>query len=98
MKIISNILLILNPVCGFLIFASIFDGFWHHTYWWLIIPVLVLIVVYNIKLHCYAYRAEHAKYEEWEKEFSKTHEYLGEEWYYGSSIWRNKLTGKIIES
>lgn len=97
MKILSNILLILNPISGGLIIFSIIDGFWHGTYWWLLIPAFILIVVYNVKLHLYAYRVEHAKYDEWEKEFSKTHEYLGDEEFYGTPIWRNRETGKIID-
>ena len=91
LKILSNILLILNPIMGFGIFACIFTAGW----WLLLIPFLIVGIVYNLKFHFYVYSDEHKKYEEWRKEFSKTHDYLGLTWYYEEEVWRNKETGEI---
>ena len=91
MKILSNILLILNPIFGFSLFCIFF------TKYWFIFPIFIILIILNLKFHFYTHKDEIKKYEEWEKEFSKTHEYLGLTPYYEDQVWRNKETGKIIE-
>ena len=94
LKILSNILLIGNPVCGFFIFACLFGGGWHL----LLIPFLICAIVLNLKLHFYTHKEEHAKYEAWRKEFEKEWEYLGlTDDHYQDEVWRNRLTGEIKE-
>ncbi len=94
-KIISKLLLVLNPICGFLMIASIISG-----YWYLVFP-LILMVVLVIRFYFYTNRIEHlrqqSKYNSWRKEFEKTYEYLGITPYYEDEVWRNKLTGEITE-
>jgi len=47
---LTDILLILNPFCGFLIVTSVFYG-----YWYLVIP-LSIFAYYNMKLYFYLHR------------------------------------------
>ncbi len=94
-KIISKFLLILCPASGFFMVASLISG-----HWYFIFP-LILVVVLVLNFYFYTNRIEHLrgeiKYNRWKKEFSKTHEYLGITPYYEDEVWRNKLTGEIIE-
>ncbi len=94
-KIISKLLLVFNPICGFFIFASLFSGHWY------LAPIFIGLIILNFKFYFHSNRIEHArqqiKYEVWKKEFSKTHEYLGITPYYEDEVWRNKLTGEITE-
>ena len=89
-KIISNILLIGNPFCGFFFFAFLVTGHW------CIAPLFIGYIALTLKFHFHAYKDEHDAYDKWEKEFSKTHKYLGEEPYGGAYVWENKLTKELI--
>ena len=46
MKTLTSILLILNPIFGFLIFYSLWNGGWS----FLLIPILILLITLNLKL------------------------------------------------
>jgi len=95
LKILSCVLLALNPISGFLMVASLISG-----HWYFIFP-LILVVYLTLSFYFYMYRIEHArktiKYNRWREEFSKTHTYLGITPYYEDEVWQNKLTGEIIE-
>lgn len=95
LQILSCILLVLNPISGFLMFASIFTGHWYF------VPILISVIYFTLSFYFYMHRIEHArktiKYNRWKKEFSKTHTYLGITPYYEDEVWKNKLTGEIIE-
>lgn len=90
LKIISNILLIGNPFCGFFLFTSLISGYWYLS------PIFIGYIILTLKFHFYVYKDEHEAYDKWEKEFSKTHTYLGEEPYGGSYVWENKTTKKLV--
>lgn len=90
LKIISNILLVGNPFCGFFFFAFLVGEYWYIT------PLFIGYIVLTLKFHFYTHKEEHDAYDIWGKEFKKTHTYLGEEPYGGGYVWENKLTGKII--
>ena len=47
MKLLTNILLILNPISGFIMLASVMKG----GLYFLLIPFLILLVVMNFKLY-----------------------------------------------
>jgi len=88
MKVLSNILLIANPICGFLMFASFFSPYWF-LFW-----VFPIIIYYNLKLHFYAYRKEHEVYELWLEEFKKDYNYIGltAANYEIEQVWEHKIT------
>ena len=60
MKTLSSILLILNPICGFLMVGSIVIG----GYWWLSIFPLAFIV-YLIMI--FYFKTHKEEFEEWKK-------------------------------
>jgi hypothetical protein len=91
LKILSNILLVLNPLYGFLFFACLVSGYWYYS------PLFILTIILTLKFYFYTHRLDYIKYLRWRVEFSKTHEYLGVSPYYEDEVWRNKLTGEIIE-
>lgn len=91
MKTLSSILLILNPICGFFIVASFVSGYWY------CFPLFIIPVILTLKFYFHQHREEHQAYITWRKEFEKENEYLGETWYYGDSVWKNRKTGEIFE-
>ena len=46
---LSSILLVLNPISGFMIVASIITRHWY------LIPLFILLVIYNMKLYFYTH-------------------------------------------
>lgn len=92
MKTLSNMLLILNPVCGFLIVVSIAT-----SHWYLIFP-LILVVILTLKFYCHQHKEEDIEYDKWEKEFSIANEYVGIgcSGYDLTNVWRNKETRQIF--
>jgi len=51
MKLLSKILLILNPTCGCLMVALIITSMVHHNYYWLLDFPLILVVVLVLKFY-----------------------------------------------
>ncbi len=92
MKILSNILLIANPICLGLMIIFFFSPYWF-LFW-----VFPVIIYYNFKLHFYVYREEHAEYDIQLEELKKTHTYLGltTENYEVEQAWENNVTKEII--
>lgn len=92
MKIISNILLILNPICGVCIIACFMSGYWY------LFPLFIIIVILVLKFHFYTHKDDFIKYELWKEEFSKENEYLGiSNDYYQFEVWKNRKTGETFE-
>ncbi len=89
MKALTKILLILNPIAGFLIISFIVYGKWY------LVPFVIIGVVLNIKLYLYTHKEEFDAYEAWFNEYSKKNIYLGE--YQGSNYWKNIETNEVIE-
>lgn len=84
MKTLSSILLILNPICGFLMVGSIVIG----GYWWLSIFPLAFIV-YLIMI--FYFKTHKEEFEEWKKDY----DYIGQDYY--SYFYKHKVTGEIVE-
>lgn len=92
MKIISNILLILNPICGMCIIACFMSGHWY------LFPLFIIIVILTLKFYSYTHKDDFIKYEIWFKEFSIDNEYLGTtNDHYQDEVWKNRKTGEIFE-
>lgn len=97
MKKLSEILIILNPVFGFCMVGSIMYSVSTNSYWWLLIPVFIVAVVYNLKFYFKTHQEESDAYDKWVEDMNVTHEYLGLTPYYHTELWRNKVTNEIEE-
>jgi len=99
-KILSNILLILNPACGFLMVTVGVYCIEHGGYWWLLtIPFSVIVICLVMTYHGFAYKKETIQKEReyliWKSNISKTHQLIytdGE----GVETWKHLRTGKIL--
>ena len=98
MKLLSSLLLIINPLSGFLIVGSLLVYPW---YWNLVhIASLATIVVLVLKFYFHTHKQEMADYEAWYQEFKDHHTYIGTETYlFGNQAeqWRNDETGETVE-
>lgn len=92
MKLLSSIMLILNPISGFFMLACLLGGYWY------LIPLLILGVVLNMKFYFYTHKAECEAYDKWLIEFKKTHTYIGltSDYYVIEQAWENNITKEIV--
>ena len=91
MKTISNIFLIFNPLCGIGITGALISG----SYFWIL--YFILFVYLNMQFYEETHKDEYAEYLAWKNEFSKTHDYLGQDYYGVADLWQNKETKEIVE-
>jgi positive regulator of sigma E activity len=65
LKTLSSCLIMFNPLCGFLIIASIVLSFSKGNFYYLfLIPVLLILVFFNLKFYFYTHKKEDIKKEE----------------------------------
>ncbi len=100
-KILSCFLLLLNPICGFLMVGVGGYCIEHGGYWWILtLPFSVLVVSLVMKYHGFAYKEENEKREReyliWKSNISKTHTYVWSD-EDGVEFWKHIQTGKILE-
>lgn len=91
LKILSNIYLVINPVCLFLIVASIISGYWYYA------PLFIIPIILSLKFYYYVLRGDIKEYYQWIRNVRKTHRYLGLTLDEGNELYKNESTGEIIE-